>query len=46
VHGKKTNTYKAEVQKSERIKPLGITRSKLENNIKMEFNEVRLEDPE
>ena len=34
MHGKNINTYKAEMQKREGIKPLGILRSGLENNIK------------
>jgi len=41
MQGKKINTYKAMVRRHERRKLLGIPRSRLEDIIKMELNEVR-----
>jgi len=43
VQKKKINTYKAMVRKRERRKVLGILRSRMEDVIKIELNEVRWE---
>jgi hypothetical protein len=39
THGKKTNAYRTSVRKPEEKNPLGRPRSRLEDNIKMDFTE-------
>jgi hypothetical protein len=42
--GEMTNAYNISVGRPERIRPLGRTRRRLEDNIRMDLREIRCED--